>query len=238
MQPLILLCFLQRNYDNHTALQKELVKKEINSLLRHRSGFLMHKTRQTYYFNSSKSSHLLPMKLWTDKHFADTVCVKYKDDTIQSDPKLMNASFPLFYQESYKSKSNLNKHACNQLLNNIKLHHLSNDVSLTLNGPITLQECEAAIKDMHKGKSPRPDGIPPKFYLTFWSLIGPLLLDMIQYSIKECSFSREVNSALISLLKKEKDLVEFSSYWPLSLLNTDLKIYAKLQAQRASRPHD
>ncbi len=86
---------------------------------------------------------------------------------------------------------------------------------------------------MRKGKSPGPDGIPPEFYLTFWPLIGPLLVDMIQYSIKVGSFPRDVNSALISLLlKKGKDPVECSSYRPLSLLNADLKIYAKILAQQ------
>ena len=55
----------------------------------------------------------------------------------------------------------------------------------------------------------------------------------IQYSIKEGSFSRDVNSALISLLlKKGKDRVECPSYRPLSLLHADLKFYVKLLARR------
>uniref|UniRef100_A0A3Q1CUL9 exodeoxyribonuclease III n=1 Tax=Amphiprion ocellaris TaxID=80972 RepID=A0A3Q1CUL9_AMPOC len=90
---------LQHSFNDHTAVQKELVKKEINSLLRHRSEFLMHKTRQNYYFKSSKPSHLLAMKLRTDEHFADIFCIKDKDSTIQSNPKEVNASFASFYQE-------------------------------------------------------------------------------------------------------------------------------------------
>lgn len=224
---------LQLNFDNHVALQKELVKKEINSLLRRRAEFLMHKTRQNYYFNSSKPSHLLAMKLRTDEHFADIFCIKDKEGIIRSDPKEVNASFALFYQELYRSESNFSEHTCNNFLNNIELPHLNNNDAAKLDCPITLQECEAAIRDMRKGKSPGPDGIPPEFYLTFWHLIGPLLFDMIQYSIKEGSFFRDVNSALISLLlKKGKDPTDCSSYRPLSLLNADLKIYAKLLARR------
>lgn len=224
---------LQHNFNVHIALQKELIKKEINSLLKRRSEFLMHKTRQNYYFNSSKPSHLLAMKLRTDEHFADIFCIKDKDGIIQSDPKTVNASFASFYQELYESENNFDKNDCNNFLNSIELSSLSSDDSAELDGPVTLQECEAAVKDMRKGKSPGPDGIPPEFYVTFWPLIGPLLVDMIQYSIKEGSFLRDVNSALISLLlKKGKDPTECSSYRPLSLLNADLKIYAKLLARR------
>lgn len=104
----------------------------------------------------------------------------------------MNATFASFYQELYKSESMVSKHAYNEFLNNIKLPRFSNDISITLDGQIKQQECEAAIKDMRKGKSPGPDGIPHGFSLSLWPLVGPLLLDMIQYS-REGSFSRNVN---------------------------------------------
>ena len=223
---------LQLNFNVHIALQKELTKKEINSLLRRHSEFLMHKTRQTYYFNSSKPSHLLAMKVRTDVHFADIFCIKDKDDILQSDPKKGSASFASFYQELFNSESNFNKHVCNNFLDSTKLFRLNNDDSAKLDGPITLQECEEAVTDMRKGSSPGPDGIPPEFYLIFLAIDWPTASghDSI---LKEGSFSRDVNSALISLLlKKGKDPVECSSYRLLLLLNAYLKIYTKVLARR------
>lgn len=86
---------------------------------------------------------------------------------------------------------------------------------------------------MQRNKSPGLDGIPPEFYVVFWNKLGPLLLDMISASIEKGSFTRDVNTALISLLlKKDKDLTECANYRPLSLLNSDLKIYAKVLARR------
>lgn len=57
---------LQHHYSDSVALQKDLIKKEINSLLRRRSEFLMHRTRQTYYFHSARPSHLLALRLRTN----------------------------------------------------------------------------------------------------------------------------------------------------------------------------
>lgn len=86
---------------------------------------------------------------------------------------------------------------------------------------------------MQRNKSPGLDGIPPEFYVVFWNKLGPLLLDMISASIEKGSFTRDVNTALISLLlKKDKDPTECANYRPLSLLNSDLKIYAKVFARR------
>ena len=89
---------------------------------------------------------------------------------------------------------------------------------------------------MNKGKSPGCDGIPPEFYLTFWTEIGPFLLEMIQLAVQTGNFNRDVNTAIISLLqKKGKDPTLCSNYRPLSLINSDIKLYAKVLAIRLDK---
>ena len=98
---------------------------------------------------------------------------------------------------------------------------------------ITLSELLRALQSMKTGKSPGLDGLPPEFYLTFWSQLGPLLLEMINWSFLKGSFHQHSNTAIISLLlKKGKDPTDCSNYRPLSLLNTDIKLYAKVLASR------
>ncbi len=87
---------------------------------------------------------------------------------------------------------------------------------------------------MSKGKSPGLDGIPIEFYLTFFSDLGPLMLDMMQYSIDQGSFPQNMNMAIISLLlKKDEDSTLCSSYCPLSLIGTDVKMYATVLTSAA-----
>ena len=67
------------------------------------------------------------------------------------------------------------------------------------------------------------------FYTAFWDLLGPLLLRMIHFSIQKGAFSRDVNISVITLLlKKDKKPTECGNYRPLTLLNADVKIYAKV----------
>lgn len=177
----------------------------------------MHRTRQTYYFHSARPSHLLALRLRTNKHFADIFSIKSIDGTVLTDPKSVNTTFVSFYKDLYSSESGFVQSACDDFFDNIQMESLSVSDSENLNAPITHHEIEKAVMGMRKGRSPGPDGIPPEFYLTFWPLLGPLLVEMILFSIKEGSFLRDVNTALLSLLlKKGKDPTECASYTPHS----------------------
>ncbi len=125
------------------------------------------------------------------------------------------------------------KNKCEAFLNGLALPSLSEADSDHLARPITMLELREAVADMQRGKAPGWDGIPPELYLSFWDILGPLLLSMIQYSIEQGKFSRDVNTALISLrLKKDKNPTDCSGYRPFSLLCSDLKIYAEVLAPK------
>ncbi len=86
---------------------------------------------------------------------------------------------------------------------------------------------------MKKGKSPGWDGIPPEFYLKFWDKLGPYILAMFKAAVDKGSFIKHTNSALISLLlKKGKDPSLCSNYRPLSLITSEIKLYAKVLSNR------
>lgn len=76
-------------------------------------------------------------------------------------------------------------------------------------------------------------GIPPDLYLSFWDELEKPLLNMIQYSFRFDSFNNSDNMAIITLLPKpNKDLTQCRNYRPLSLLNSDVKLFAKVLSSR------
>lgn len=231
---------LQNNYSLDTETKRDLIKKEINDILKLQSEFLIHRSRQRYYFHGSRPSHLLALRLRSNERFADIPSIRSLDGLVTTEPKHINNIFCSFYSSLYQSDGQLNECDYENYLRKLNLSRLSEEDASSLDNPLTLDELEMAARSMQSNKSPGLDGIPPEFYLLFWEKLGPLLLDMIQASLEAGMFPRDVNTALITLLlKKDRDPIECTSYRPLSLLNADLKIYAKLLARRIEKfmPH-
>lgn len=78
---------LQSNYTEQLNLRLKVVKKEINYILRQRSEFFMHRTRQHYYFHGSTPSHLLAMKIHANEQFADILSIRTQQGEMTTDAK-------------------------------------------------------------------------------------------------------------------------------------------------------
>ena len=110
------------------------------------------------------------------------------------------------------------------------------EVAISLEEPISTTEIMKAIQSMQSGKSPGPDGYPSDFYKKFSTQLSPILRSVFEESYTSQSLPLTMRQAVISLiLKNDKDHLECSSYRPISLLNTDTKILAKVLAHRLEK---
>ena len=92
--------------------------------------------------------------------------------------------------------------------------------------------CFEAASQMSTNKSPGSDGLLVEFYRRFWSLIGPDLVEILNYSFQHGSLSESQRRGIIRLLYKKEDPLELKNWRPISLLNTDYKICTKVLANR------
>ena len=73
-------------------------------------------------------------------------------------------------------------------------------VSTNMNNILTQEfkadEVHKALKQMHRKKSPGPDGMPPFFYQHFWSLVGECVtktvLDFLNHGINPQSSMKPI----------------------------------------------
>lgn len=178
MQAFHLKCQItvQSNFDRTTALQYELVKKEIIAILKRRAEFLIHRTRQSYYFNGSQPSRLPALWLKENEQFTDITSIRDRDGTVLTEPPQINNTFRVFYEKLYSSEVIYDKVLVDNLLDGIDLTKLSPAELQNLSKPITLDELKDAACDMSAGKSPGLDGVLPEVYTTFWDNLGPLTI--------------------------------------------------------------
>ena len=117
------------------------------------------------------------------------------------------------------------------LLDHLSLS-LSPDEAALCDGPISPNEAHAALLGMAKGKSPGSDGLPMEFYVAFWDLLGEDLVSVFNASLEAGLLPFSQREALISLIFKKGDRLDHKNWRPISLLNVDYKLCARVLAGR------
>lgn len=214
-------------YKKRLNLQAEfylLSTKKAEQLLLHMRGSL--------YEYGDKASRLLAHQL--KQRAASRMIPQIRDSSgnLLSNPSDVNLVFRSFYSSLYQSELT-DTVDIDSFFHNLDIPLISPDSACALDAPIKLEEIVQAIKDMQSSKAPGPDGYPTEFFKKFCEKLAPLLLNVFNESIERGSLPVTLTQASISLLlKKGKDPANCSSYRPISLLNVDVKILAKVLASR------
>lgn len=98
---------------------------------------------------------------------------------------------------------------------------------------ISKEEIEKAINELNKRKSPGIDGLGSEFYVTFKDIITNVLMDVYKEIFEKGEMMLRMGMGLMKLIYKKKgEKTELKNYRPITMLNTDLKILAKILANR------
>ena len=101
-------------------------------------------------------------------------------------------------------------------------------------GVITECEVRDVLKLVGLNKSPGLDGLPHEVYLRLPHMSVPILTDMFNHWFAQGAIPGRVTNGVITLLKKGSRHVweGLDDYRPITLLNTELKILARVLANR------
>ena len=131
-----------------------------------------------------------------------------------------------FYEDLYQNRPTSLPHI-EILLGTIK-KRVTTPFYQQMNNPITAQEVKKAISWIASGRAPGPDGLGSEFYKKFNDELSNQLASVYNECIEKEALPECMSNATIHLLFKKGDPQNLGNWRPISLLNVDYKILAKI----------
>lgn len=162
--------------------------------------------------------------------------IQINTDFYISEPEDIAREFAKFYADLYSSRAQYTETELDQFLSDVPFPRLSQADASLLDGPITVGEVAEAIGSLAPGKTPGPDGLPAAWYRLLSEDLTPQLHATFAAANDTGSLPQSFYTAIIVLIHKVGKNPELcDSYRPISLINTDVKILAKLLSRRLSK---
>lgn len=221
---------LKNAYENYLNNPEQL--KTINhiksQMLRLQRNFSMNFRKSTETFLSGESTTLFHVAQLRSKKAKSTVSVLDTGDggEIREQPEIRNA-IKTYFETLYADVETVQP---TDFLP-IKKIPEHNDVNENLMQPIAQDEVFAAIKGSCSHKSPGLDGLPKEFFLKTWQIIGPQFTSVINDALQGNSL-KEFHDGIVVLVKKKGNDNSVKGFRPISLLNFDYKVLARILKQR------
>ena len=213
--------------------QMDQLKRKYNTLNTRSTELLILKTKQRYVEQGETAGKLLAWQIKREIEEKTILKIKQIDGNITMDPIKTNQTFKLFYEDLYQSNQSFNQESFNTFLNGTTLPTLSEEEAHKLDSEISVKEIIDAMNTLQNGKSPGLDGFSVEFYRCFFPQLQHFFLSMVKTSLEKAYLPESLRSAVITLIKKkDKDPLLCTSYRPISLLNVDYKIIAKVLSSR------
>ena len=220
-----------------TLERYSLLQSQLESLYDHRSkGIILRSKINNVEYGEKNSKYFLNVekKNFVTKHIKKLIT--NSDVTITSQSAILKYE-ENFYQKLFSTKfdpTDKNRISdTDKFLQNLTLPILSEEGHHVCEKLIDIDECKKAIDKLASGKSPGSDGFTADFYKHFWDDIKYLLHDSFSYSFRNGKLSIDQRRGILSLNpKKDKDIRYLKNWRPITLLNTDYKILAKVLGTR------
>lgn len=216
--------------------QRLMLQTEFNLLSTKHITNLLNKTYHKIYEHGEKIGTTLAHQLRQRSAAQNITEINDESGTKHINHFQINQTFFKFYSRLYTSESRQDNNLFKSFFDKLDIPSVQKQVASDLDEPFTEEEFYCAVKSMQNGKCPGPDGFPSEFFKKFGKELAPLLLSVFQESFETGALPPTMRQAVISLIpKKDKDPLECGSYRPISLLNVDNKILAKMLALRLER---
>ena len=236
--------FLQTKQKEHTT-QLEEVKKQIK--INEKS---LHLTRQQLMEKKTilKEYNIQLNQILSVKYFKEicykrvelptkslTNFLKRTNQMHKSNEKIEIEKLLNFYKKLYqKKKEKINTTILDKMFRNWN-ESISDQENLSLSTPITEEEIRSNMNKHNKYSTPGKDGLTYGVYQLLGNSILKPLSDLFNYWFQGGKMAHIFSTATIVSLYKKGDPADPGNWRPISLLNTDYKIYTSIINERTKK---
>lgn len=232
---------LQQQSSPHISTHNDLFKARLE-LRTHFMGeyeYQLKRTKLTYYHSMNKPSKFMARRVAAarSKTKIPFLISQTRGHKI-TDPQDIADNFSEFYSKLYNlgsdsSVPNPSSKDMEDFLNSVNLPSLTHAQSQDLNAPITVEEITTIVKSLPRGKAPGPDGFSNEYYHAFIHTLAPHICAIFNHAMTTGDLPMEMLQAtIVTLPKPGKSPDQPANFRPISLLNSDTKLYAKILASR------
>ncbi len=226
---------LQNSTNNQDEIEKEIknAKNEMEQYIAEKTKGAMIRSRLRWVEEGEKSTKYFFNLEKRNYNSKSLVRLKGPNNDIISDQKEILKEEKRFYEKLLLSEI---IDADDDTFFQVDAPKLSENEKNELSKAISEQEISKAIRDCPNNKAPGADGFPIEFYKMFWPQLKHILVKLVSECYEEKSLHKTARLGLITLLPKpNKDLLFLKNWRPLTLLNCDYKIMAKIIATRLKK---
>uniref|UniRef100_A0A803TU58 Reverse transcriptase domain-containing protein n=1 Tax=Anolis carolinensis TaxID=28377 RepID=A0A803TU58_ANOCA len=187
--------------------------------------------KQNHFENANKPGKWLSRQVRKKKQSQKNLSIKKGDKEINKDKEILE-EFKNFFENLY-SKDQISKEEIVKYIGKFKLPKISKHQREKLNKEISEEEIIKAINNMDANKAPGPDGFTAGYYKVLkQELIPPLKKVMNGILNKQGILETWKTGEIIVIHKDQTEKSDIRNYRPITLLNTDYKIFTNILATR------
>lgn len=213
---------VQKVIEIENTLRKIEEEKCKGAMLRSKAKYTVEGEKcSRFFFNLEKS-----------RGRAETIKeLKSRNGQVVSDTGGILKEVKSFYEELFKSEGG-DEEKRNILLQQIT-RKVGEEEKKICEREIETEEIIHAINQLRVRKSPGVDGIGSEFYKVFKEKVSVILNEIFEEVFKKERVSPRMGLGLMKIIYKKKgDKTELKNFRPITMLNTDFKILAKVLANR------
>lgn len=219
---------LKEAYNNYLGHPEQLliINRVKAQMLRHQRNFSESFRRINETFIAGESTSLFHVEQLNNRR-TNISTIETEDETIIDDPGQIRETIRTFFEQLYDTHE-VDGDDDFFPARSIPAGQPQNE---NLMEPIVADDIFAAIKTSSSRKSPGADGLPKEFYAKTWRIIQNEFTLILNDALRGAA-SKDFYDGVIVLVRKKGNDKTVKGYRPISLLNYDYKLLARILKQR------